>query len=233
MRSLSFVSWAVMLFPCTSLVSCTLPDSARCGDGEEFRDGGCYDVDTDTQSDTGPAPADGATEELWLGDPCACEGTGCETLGTPVPTGGTIVGCDNVPAVAGGLLACMRTGAAGVGPASWFANGYCSVMSAACTGDGTLCAMAAVGEYGAMTACPSGSALLGSTAGLVMGSSEATVTTRLCVPLCSGATGECREGEVDPELGGEASQYQCCDVGGVRFCCDPRNLNGSETATAF
>ena len=62
---------------------------------------------------------------------------------------------------------------------------------------------------------------------------QATVDSKVCVPLCTGAEGECRPGETDPLLGDEASQYQCCEVDGVQFCYDPRNLTGTETVEAF
>jgi hypothetical protein len=203
---------------------CSPEDTAedRCSGDYAYVDGGC--IDTSATGTDGDADIDN-----WLGAPCACTGEGCDMMGMPVPNGGTITGCENVPVPwTGAELGCMRTNTSALGPESWFANGFCTLMAVDCQGDATLCAQATVGDIEAMNDCPVGSAMLS-------GSGEietVTLTTEVCVPLCE-SDDDCRTGETDPELGGEPSQYECYELDGVKFCYDPRNLSDDATAVAY
>jgi hypothetical protein len=193
------------------------------------------DTDTDADSDTDTdTDADSDTDaDLGLGSSCSCEGDGCETLGVPVPNGGTIIGCDDVPTdLAGTELVCLRSYEGGMGTSTYFANGYCSLMSATCEGDSMICNNAEFGDFDSHTACPEGSVMLESSQDVSVLTWSATVTNKNCVRPCTGIDGECREGEYDPDLE-EDSQYACLDQDSVMFCYDPRNLAETYTATQF
>ena len=215
------------------LVACSPEDTAadRCGGDYEFVDGGCVDTG---QSAGGDADGDGDTDEGgWIGAPCSCAGDGCDQMGMPVPTGGTISGCEGVPGDwTGAELACLRTNASGVGEPSWFANGFCTVMAVECEGASTICDGSDVGSFDSMTACPAGSALITGSVELTVMGQTATITSKLCAPSCDDV-GECREDETDPALDGEPSQYECHELDGARFCYDPRNLGDDATAEAY
>jgi len=203
-------------------------DEDRCGGDYLYVDGGC--IDTSAPGTDSDADADG---DSGLGAPCSCTGTECELMGMPVPTGGTITGCENVPTPwTGAELGCMQTNASGVGPESWFANGFCTLMAVDCEGDATLCDEGNVGDLSAMTACPAGSARLSGSGELDVMGFSATLTTALCAPLCE-TNDDCRAGETDPVLGGDPSQYECHELDGVKFCYDPRNLSDDASAEAF
>lgn len=221
---LASVLTLIMTFAWMAFSGCS-PDNTdkdRCGGDFAFIDGGC--VDTSVEDPNG----DG-----WLGAPCTCTGEDCETMGMPVPTGGTIAGCENVPVPwTGAELGCMRTNASGIGPESWFANGFCALMAVACDGDDTLCADGNVGDIAAMTGCPTGSAMISGTGELSVMGMSATLTTELCAPLCE-TNDDCRVGETDPALDGDPSQYECHELDGVSFCYDPRNLADDASAEAF
>jgi hypothetical protein len=221
----------LILAPATILlgpVGCSPEDTDedRCGGDYAYIDGGCIDTaagDTDS----------GSSANGWLGAPCACTGDECEMMGMPMPTGGTITGCENVPTPwTGAELGCMQTNASGLGPESWFANGYCTLMAVDCEGDATLCDDGDVGDLSAMTACPAGSAMLTGSGELDVMGFSAVLTSSLCAPLCE-TNDDCRVGETDPDLGGEPSQYECHELDGVRFCYDPRNLSDDATAVAY
>ena len=172
------------------------------------------------------------TEE-WIGASCACEGNGCVTLGVPVPNGGTIVGCDNVPTdLTGAELVCLRTYVGEGGTKTYFANGYCSLMSVACTGSDVICTPATMGDHTAMTRCPAGSAMVESTIDVNVIIFDATVSNKTCALRCE-SDADCRLGETDPVLNDAPSQYACVDGGTAKFCYDPRNLPAEYTVTPF
>lgn len=214
-----------------ALAACSPEDTAddRCGGDYAFEDGGCVD----TEGSGGGGGGGDTDAGGWLGAPCTCTGDGCEQLGMPVPTGGVIEGCDGVPTDwTGGDLACLRTNASGVGPPSWFANGFCALMAVQCEGSAAICDGGDVGDFDALVACPVGAALITGSAEISVMGQSATLTSKLCAPRCEGA-GECREEEADPALDGAASQYTCHALQGVQFCYDPRNLGDDATAEGF
>jgi len=215
-----------------SVLHCSPEDTAddRCGGDYAFVDGGC--IDTAAPGPDGDADAD-SDADGWLGSPCSCTGDGCDQMGMPIPTGGLIVGCSDVPTDwTGAVPACLRTNASGVGPESWFANGFCTLMAVECDGDATLCDGNDVGMFDLMVECPAGSALITGSAELSVMGMSATLTSKLCAPSCEGE-GQCREDETDPDLDGAATQYQCHELDGVQFCYDPRNLGDDAAAEGF
>jgi len=242
------------LASCIFLVSCgcsgggggvtdggTQADGGTPGDAGTHTDGGTP-ADTATPADAGPAPdgqsdaasppADGGAGH-GLGAACSCTGTGCSQMGVPKPTGGTIVGCEDVPTgVAGTALACLRSYGGSLATDTYFANGYCALMATQCSGASLICDAAVFGNYAAMTACPAGSVMISDSQAVNVLGQQATISNKVCVKKCTG-DGDCRTGETDPVLGNTATQYQCIDKGGVKFCYDPRNLSNSYTATAF
>jgi hypothetical protein len=105
-------------------------------------------------------------------------------------------------------------------------------MATTCTGAQLICGSAVFGDYAAMTSCPAGSVMISDTQNVDVFGQQATIQNKVCVRTCAG-NGDCRTGETDPVLNNEASQYQCVDKGGVKFCYDPRNLSATYTATSF
>jgi len=170
----------------------------------------------------------------WFGDACHCEGNTCEQQGVPKPASPTIVGCENVPTdVTGAALVCLRTYIGTLANKTYFANGYCGLQATTCTGDSVICDSAVWGDYATMVSCPAGTVLLTDTADVTaLTIFHATVQTKVCARGCTG-TGQCREGETDPADSNAATQYQCMDKGGVKFCYDPRDLGPNYTAAAF
>jgi hypothetical protein len=186
----------------------------------------------DGQKDSAPLP-DGQAAAPGLGAACTCTGTDCAQMGVPKPASGTITGCEQVPTgVAGTALVCLRSYQGSLATHTYFANGYCALMSTTCTGASLICGSAVFGDYATMTSCPAGSVMISDTQNVDVFGQQATVNQKGCVRLCAG-NADCRTGETDSVFGGEASQYQCIDQGGVKFCYDPRNLSSSYTATAY
>jgi hypothetical protein len=187
------------------------------------------DSDTDTDVDTGEG----------IGSACTCEGSGCEQalVHVPIPNGGTIVGCDDVPSdVSGTELVCLRSYEGSYATNTYFANGYCALMSTLCDGDATICDSAVFGVYADMDECPPGSVKLTSSQDveveLIPGVTlQATIDNQICAASCQGE-GDCREDENDPVLGAP-TQYACIDKEGVKFCYDPRDLPETYTAEQF
>jgi hypothetical protein len=105
-------------------------------------------------------------------------------------------------------------------------------MATTCTGAALICDSAVFGDYATMTSCPAGSVMISDSQAVDVLGQQATIQNKLCVRACAG-NGDCRTSETDPALNDEATQYQCIDKGGVKFCYDPRNLSASYTATAF
>jgi len=215
-----------------ALPACGDDDSSSSQDGSTGQDGstqsdGAAQQDADTSQDAAVA------QEEWIGADCICTGDGCEQMTVPKPNGGTIEGCENVNQPwTGADLVCLRSYSGTLATDTFFANGYCSLMATTCTGDGLICDSAVMGDYANMVACPAGSVLIEDTQDVVVATWSATIESKTCAPVCTD-NADCREGEIDPILGDEVSQYQCIDKGGVKFCYDPRNLGASYTATAF
>jgi len=218
---------------------CTPSREERCGKGFTYEDAGCYksgsgggtpgagDADADGDGDDS-----GAATPKWIGASCSCTGDGCAVMGMPIPTGGTITGCENVPTgVAGTVLACMRSYSGDTSTSTYFANGYCTLTATKCQGNATLCQMAQVGSYDAMTGCPAGSVMLSSSGQLDTPAGSATIDSKMCTASCV-KNGDCRDGETDPVFDNEKTQYQCMKKDGKAFCYDPRNLKGDYTVTS-
>jgi hypothetical protein len=199
------------------------------GDGTTQTDSGGQ---ADAQKDSGPLP-DGQAGAPGLGEDCTCTGADCSQMSVPKPASGTITGCEQVATgVTGAALACLRSYGGDLATKTYFANGYCALMSTTCTGAALICNSAVFGDYATMTACPAGSVMISDSQAVDVLGQQATIQNKVCVRICAG-NGDCRTGETDPALNNEASQYQCLDKGGVKFCYDPRNLSASYTATAF
>ena len=218
-----------------SVASCTPANQDRCGKGFEYIDGGCFKTsagDADTDGD-GDADGDsGAPAANGIGAPCSCTGDGCAIMGMPIPTGGAIVGCDDVPkSWPGAVLACMRSYNGDSSTSMYFANGFCTLEASQCQGSTTVCQMAQVGSYADMTGCPKGSVMLTASGQVSTPAGNATIDNKMCAPSCSG-NGDCRDSETDPVFNNEKTQYQCIDKNGTRFCDDPRNLKGDYTVTS-
>ncbi|MDJ0766899.1 MAG: hypothetical protein QNJ97_28250 [Myxococcota bacterium] len=218
-----------------------------CGDDDDSDPGGDADTDSDSDSDT-DSDSDADTDSdsdsdadpgKNIGDPCTCEGTGCEQDGfdVPIPNGGTIIGCENVPSgLAGSELVCLRSYVGNAANDTFFANGFCSLMATDCDGNQLICDNAAFGAYADMAACPAGNVLLtydiDVQVELVPGQAlEATVSNKTCTPSCQ-VEGDCRESETDPVLN-QDTQYACLDKDGIKFCFDPRGLPTDYTAEQF
>jgi hypothetical protein len=126
----------------------------------------------------------------------------------------------------------MRSYNGGLGPNTYFANGYCSLFGTKCTGEAFLCDSATFGDYAAFTACPAGSVMVKDTQQLDIMGYQATLDNKNCAKGCT-ADADCRTGETDSVYNGAASQYACLDKGGVKFCFDPRDLTNAYTAEQF
>ena len=216
---------AILLVPalgiCAALV--LAPACGKTDDG---------DGNTTTTTTTGGGGSGGSALE-WIGGDCTCTGADCDQLGVPKPAAGTISGCSEVPASwPGAALVCLRSYDGGLATSTYFANGFCSLMATACTGAALVCDSAVYGDHAAMTSCPAGSVLISDSVDVDVFGNLATIDSKKCAPACTGA-GECREDETDPALAGAATEYQCNDKGGVKFCYDPRNLGPNYTAEAF
>jgi len=214
----------------TGTLALALP---ACGDDDSNPGQDGSTQDGSTQSDGGGQQDAAVTQDLWIGASCTCTDAECEQLGVPKPNSGTIAGCDNVDQPwTGADLVCLRSYTGALATDTYFANGYCSLMATTCTGDSLICDSAVMGDYATMVACPAGSVMLQDTQDVTVMSFNATIESKNCAPSCT-TTADCREGEIDPVFADEATQYQCNDKGGVKFCYDPRNLGATYTATAF
>lgn len=192
------------------------------------------DVDAGEESDGGEDIDAGEPDEnQWVGSGCTCSGEGCEQMGVPVPNGGTISGCDDVPTDwTGAEKVCLRTYEGDVANNTYFANGYCSLMAVACEGTALICNNAVMGDYDNMLECPEGTIMVTDTVLVNVMGSEATIQNKNCVIPCE-ETGDCREDELDPVLDNAPTQYECMEKDSIKFCFDPRNLSEDYTATAF
>lgn len=211
--------------------------------------GGCSSGDDDVAegSDNAQVSTDGGEGEgegegvedagLGIGSACTCEGAGCGQLGIPIPNGGDILGCDDVPTgLPGAELVCLRSYEGNMATNTYFAGGYCALMASKCEGDPMVCGKATFGDFDAMTACPEGTVMITSSrdveVDLGVGKLSAVIDNKICVAPCE-APSECRQGELDDVLG-EATQYTCNEESGLGYCYDPRNLaEGEHSVQAF
>lgn len=224
----------VVILPLVIMCASCIPDTAeeRCGDGFIYKDDNCYREDTDTADTNADSGTSDAGGDQGIGLSCSCQGEGCEQMGVPVPNGGDMVGCSDVPSGwLGAELVCLRSYVGEMTTNTYFANGFCSLMAVSCVGNDMLCAGAIMGDHGAMVACPAGTVLIQGSEVLEVMSMSATLDSKRCAPVCEGED-DCRGGEHDSVLD-EATQYQCIDEQGVRFCYDPRNLPSGYTVEEF
>ncbi|HUU03184.1 MAG TPA: hypothetical protein VM425_17255 [Myxococcota bacterium] len=215
--------------------------SACSGGGDNEEDSGIHedaDGGIDAGADNGSDPgadetADkGGPGDQGIGSACSCDGQECEQTGVPKPADGTILGCDDIPIDwTGGARVCMRTYEGALATNTYFANGYCGLMATKCTGADLICNSAVFGDYDNMTACPQGSVMLVASQDVDVFGYQATIDNKTCVAACE-SNADCRTGEHDPVVD-DATQYQCIDKDGVKFCYDPRNLPDTYTATAY
>ena len=213
-------------------------DTDTDGDTDTDTDG---DTDTDTDSDTDTdtdTDTDSDTDaDDGIGSACECVGDGCNSSGVPIPTGGTgtLVGCEGMPAQAGAADVCLRSYSGMVADDTYFANGYCALMSTDCTGASLICGSAVFGDYSTMSGCPTGYVGIEFSTDVSIFGQDATIDSRICVLFCGGDS-DCRVGENDPVLS-ETTQYKCIlDKDPIKFCYDPRNLPADPadyTATAY
>ncbi len=199
------------------------------------------DVDAGTETDAGPDAGPETDEDISqdqdqpveqsIGAPCHCEGDDCEQMGVPLPTADTIVGCDNVPSVASTALVCLRSYNGSLATHTFFANGFCALMSTRCEGANLICGSAVFGDYDAHVVCPAGTVMISLSEEIEVFGQKATIDNKSCHPGCADDN-DCRTGETDPVFSAPA-QYQCVDKNGVKFCHDPQNLTVEYTAVAF
>ncbi len=226
---------------------CTPKDEDRCGSGEYWKGTGCWEVDTgasdgdadadtdiDADADIGPDASFDYNQEQWIGSSCSCQGQGCNNqMSVPLPAGGTIIDCDDVPTNwVGAVKACMQSYKGAIASKTYFANGYCVLMATACEGSPAICGSAVSGDYDAFNACPKGTVMLSSSQEIAMGGFQATIDAKTCVVGCEDG-GNCRSDETDPIWNNQRAEYECVDNNGVVFCFDPRNLEGEYSAETF
>jgi len=214
-----------ILFALSFALMLALP---ACGDDDDntTQDAGVQ-LDSDIQPDAaGPV-------ENWLGAACTCTGEECDQMGVPKPNMGTIEGCDTVDASwTGADLVCLRSYTGALATDTYFANGYCALMATTCVGDDLICGSAVMGDFANLAACPGGSVMIEGTTEVDVFGMTATIENKTCAPACA-SNDDCRVGELDPVFADEATEYQCVDKDGVKFCYDPRNLGATYTATAY
>ncbi len=234
----------IILFISYLATGCAISDADRCLDGFYFEDNHCFKEtdtadDTDTTTDTGPGPqtdagADsGQVGDHGLGEACSCTAEGCDMMGVPLPGGGPITGCNNLPPNwPGANKVCLRSYTGDFGNDSFFANGYCSLMASKCEGANMICDSGNIGDYDSMDSCPPGSVMLTGSVDVVLSTLEAKIDSKYCAPSCE-TDAECRNDETDPVFVGASTEYQCIELDGVGFCFDPRNLTDDVSAEAF
>jgi hypothetical protein len=219
--------------------SCLGADHDRCGEGFDYEDLNCVIAKSADEPDGWQPDAGGEIDpDQWIGTACSCiseSGSPCDVSGMPMIQGGTISGCDSVPATwSGAERVCQRSYSGELGGASYYANGFCTLMATDCTGDSFLCDIAITGDFEKMQSCPENTVLLNWTVdvdNIDFIDAKGTIFSKYCVPSCE-TDEDCRNAENDPVLG-EQTQYQCVENNGIRFCQDPRNLPDGYTAEAF
>ncbi len=224
------------------LISCIPNNEDRCDSDFYWEGTGCHKKDTGTAENNeaddpfSDLEGDASIEidpEQWIGSSCSCQGEECLTMGAPVPGAGEIVDCDDVPSNwPGATKVCFRSYAGGLAPERHYANGYCSLMAAACEGSSLICSMIALGDYNAMTTCPPDAVLVTFQEPLDLSGQSAVIDTKLCVAPCDD-NDECRPDETDPLFNNAPSGYQCLEADGQQFCYDPRNLAEGYQAELF
>ncbi len=169
-----------------------------------------------------------------IGDPCTCEGTGCDAMGVPLPVpaegSGKIVGCEKVDAtgIEGAKTVCLRTIDAkysNLSPVVYAPKGYCTLSAVSAEMENeTFKELVEYGDAASFDKCPEGSALLSSTFDYTILSVPAKITNKTCVKLCHD-NGDCN---ADGEM-------ECLERKGVKFCYNETNLSISDdlTVTAF
>ncbi len=210
-------------------------DSDADADGDADTDADAdSDTDTDADSDTGTSSGDQS-----IGSACECTSKDCTMTipgqkGVPRSFGSTITGCDDVDAdaIEGAVLGCLRSYEGPITKNSYFANGYCVIISIKCSGDAMVCNGTAVGDYDQHTECPADTVLVENRVIATTMGMKGTINTRTCMKRCSGQ-GECREDELDADLNDKPTQFKCNEVDGVKFCDDVRNIEENETYTEF
>jgi hypothetical protein len=130
-----------------------------------------------------------------------------------------------VPTFVGADLVCLRSYAGALATHTYFANGYCGLMSTFCDGDDMICDSAEFGDYDTMDGCPAGYVLIEFSQDVTVFSIyNATISNKICAKTCT-EDDQCRTDETDPIWDGAATQYTCVDdKDPVKFCYDPRNL---------
>jgi len=212
-------------------------DSGLNQDADAGQDAGAdegIDAGADNGSDAGADEnADqGGPADQGIGSACSCDGQECEQMSVPKPAGGTIIGCDEVAEDwPGAARVCLRTYEGSLATNTYFANGYCSLMATKCTGAALICNSAVFGDYDNLNSCPQGTIMLVASQDVDVYGQKATIDNKNCVASCE-SNADCRTGEHDPVVD-DATQYQCIDKDGVKFCYDPRNLPDVYTATAY
>lgn len=169
-----------------------------------------------------------------IGDPCTCEGIGCDAMGVPLPAPidglGKIVGCEKVDAtgIEGAKAVCLRTIDAkysALSPTVYAPKGYCSLSAVSAEMENeTFKQLVEYGDAASFDKCPEGSALLSSTFDYTILMNAAKITNKTCVKLCRDNS-DCN---VDGEM-------ECLERKGVKFCYNETNLSISDdlTVTAF
>ncbi len=216
--------------------SCFGADHDRCGEGFTYENNSCMVAKRAEEPDGQQQNPGGEIDpEQWIGTACSCSADGdsvCDLMGVPLVNGGIISGCDSVPAVwTGAERACQRSYPGELSGATYYANGFCTLMAVDCTGNSLVCNPAMFGDYANMQSCPKNTVLLDYSIDVDVMGVQGTLYTKSCAPGCE-TDEDCRNTEDDPVLG-DKTQYQCLDRDGVRFCQDPRNLGGDYTAEAF
>jgi len=209
-------------------------DSDSDSDSDADSDGDA-DADTDTDVDTGKNPGD-----QGIGSACECTSKDCGKSAMPgsppipLPSGTTITGCDAVDAdaIAGSVLGCLRTYNGNLTQKSFFANGYCTLVSIKCVGGNLICDGTSLGNYDEHVECPAGNVLVDAHREVSVLGQSATIDSRTCMKSCSGA-GECREDELDADLNDLPTQYECKEDAGFKFCDDTRNKREAVIYTQF
>ena len=188
----------------------------------------------DTESDSEPVAQDVGDD---VGDPCACTAKTCfnnliPTDPVPVPNGGPIVGCGNLPTDhPGAEVVCARSYNGNLSSHIWFANGYCALQATSCDGSSTICNAAEYGDFDAMTTCPTGQVMLENEIEISALIFSAKLKTKTCVKPCTDDA-DCRIGEHDP-VWDAPGEYACVEKDGIGFCYDARNLPDDYDVTQY
>ncbi|MCK9523158.1 MAG: hypothetical protein M0R76_08940 [Proteobacteria bacterium] len=209
-------------------------DDKGTDDDTETENGDTETENGDTESDSEPVAQDVGDD---VGDPCACTAKTCfnnliPTDPVPVPNGGPIVGCGNLPTDhPGAEVVCARSYNGNLSSHIWFANGYCALQATSCDGSSTICNAAEYGDFDAMTTCPTGQVMLENEIEISALIFSAKLKTKTCVKPCTDDA-DCRIGEHDP-VWDAPGEYACVEKDGIGFCYDARNLPDDYDVTQY